>query len=463
MNILKSTMHRQLFLLATLCFALSGIAQAQVSQRITLEDAIKIALENNFQMKRAQNAIDLAETDIKNAYAQFAPTLNANMNFNRSSGQQFDQVTLTYGNIVTENASGSLGTGITLFSGLRNIYNLRSSQTALVTAKENERRMRQSIIFSVASAYLQVVLDKELLQISEENLESTRRQLEQIRAQVEVGARPLVDQFNQEAIVANAELTLTQRQNLAANNQLRLIRQLQIDPLGSYEYVTPELDESRVQVREMNLRSMIESAMSNRSDVAAQDAQIKIAYYNLKAAEGARLPSISASGSLRSSYSDRQRNPITREREKFSTQFFDVNVGNSVGVSMQIPLFTRLNTWRSIQASRINYKNAQLDRENLEYTVIQEVAQAYTDYIGYTKELETTQKALIASERAFQTAQERYNVGASTLIELTQANADFVQASSNRIQALYRFIFQEQLIKYYQGEIDETFSIEALR
>jgi outer membrane protein len=213
----------------------------------------------------------------------------------------------------------------------------------------------------------------------------------------------------------------------------------------------------------MNLRSMIERAMANRSDVAAQDAQIKIAYYNLKSAEGARLPTISASGSFRTSYSDRQRNPITRDREKFSTQFFDVNIGNSLGLSMQVPLFTRLNTWRSIQAGRINYKNAQLDRENIEYTVIQEVAQAYTDYIGYTKELETTQKALIASERAFQTAQERYNVGASTLIELTQANADFVQASSNRVQALFRFIFQEQLIKYYQGEIDETFSIEALR
>jgi len=456
-------MHRQLFLLATLCFVLVGVSQAQVSQKITLEDAVRIALDNNFQIKRAQNSIEVAEYDIKNAYAQFAPTLNANLGFNRSSGQQFDQVTLTYGNIVTENASGSISSNITVFSGLRNIYNLRSSQTALIGAQENERRIRQSIIFSVATAYLQVVLDKELIQISEENLESTRSQLEQIMAQVEVGARPLVDQFNQESIVANAELVLIQRQNAAANNQLRLIRQLQIDPLGSYEYVTPELNENMIQVREMNLRSMVERAMANRSDVAAQDAQIKIAYYSLKSAESARLPTISANGSFRTSYSDRQRNPITRDREKFSTQFFDVNIGNGIGMSMQVPIFTRLNTWRTIQVGRINYKNAQLDRENIEYTVIQEVAQAYTDYIGYTKELETTQKALIASERAYQTAQERYNVGASTLIELTQANTDFVQASSNRVQALFRFIFQEQLIKYYQGEIDETFSIEALR
>ena len=462
MNFFKLSMYKQLVLLA-LFVACTLEVQAQVSQRITLEEAVKIALDNNFQMKRAQNSIDLAEYDVMNAYAQFAPTLNVNLGFNRSSGQQFDQVTLTYGNLVTENANGSIGSGITLFSGLRNIYNLRSSQTSLISAKENERRIRQSIIFGVATAYLQVVLDKELIQISEQNLETSMRQLDQIKAQVEVGARPLVDQFNQESVVANAELVLTQRQNAAANNQLRLLRQLQIDPLGSYEYVTPELNESMVKVREMNLRSMIESAMSNRADIAAQDAQIKIAYYNMKSAEGGRLPTISANGSFRTSYSDRQRNPLTRQPEKFGTQFFDVNVGNGLGVSMQIPIFTRLNTWRSVQAGRIGYKNAQLDRENLEYTVIQEVAQAYTDYIGYTKELETTQKALVASERAYQTAQERYNVGASTLIELTQSNADFVQASSSRVQALYRFIFQEQLIKYYLGEIDDSFSIEALR
>jgi outer membrane protein len=456
-------MPKRLLMLAILCFALFTDGQSQVSQRITLEDAIRIALDNNFQIERAQNQIELSEVNIKSAYAQFAPTLNAGFNYGRSSGQQFDQVTLTYGNIVTENASGSISTGITLFSGLRNIYNLRQEEISLVSATENERRIRQSVIFGVATAFLQVVLDKELIQISEENLESSRRQLEQINAQVEVGARPLVDRYNQESILANAELVLIQRQNAAANNELRLIRQLQIDPLASYDFVTPEVNEDMVQRQDLNLRELIDMAMASRSDVRAQDAQIKLAYYNLRSAQGARLPTLTASANLRTSWSDRQRDPLTGQPAKFGDQFFDVNIGNSIGMNMQIPIFTRLNNWRAIQASKISYKNAQLDRENLEYTVIQEVAQAYTDYMGYSKELETTERAFIASERAYQTAQERYNVGASTLIELTQANADFVAASSNRVQALFRYIFQEQLIKYYQGVIDENVSIDALR
>ncbi len=463
MNHILSRMSRICFLLLFFSVAVTGVTQAQVSQKITLEDAIKIALQNNFQIKRVQNSIEQAEVDVKNAFAQFSPSLNANLGFNRSSGQQFDQVTLTYGNIMTQNASGSVGGNVTIFSGLRNIYNVRSSQLGLVSAKENERRVRQTIIFNVATAYLQVVLDKELIQIAEQNLESSRTQLDQIRAQVEVGARPLVDQYNQESVLANAELVLLQRKNAADNNQLRLIRQLQIDPLATYTFVTPVLNEDLVDVEELSLRAMIDKAMVNRSDILAQDAQIKVSYYNLKTAEGSRLPTISASGSIRTSYSDRQRNPITRDKEKFSTQFFDVNVGNSLGLNLQIPLFTRLGNWRSVQIGRISYKNAQLDRENLEYTVIQEVAQAFTDYVGYSKELETTEKALLAAERAFQTEQERYNVGASTLIELTRANSDFVQAQSSRIQSLYRFIFQEQLIKYYQGEINEQLSIDALK
>lgn len=463
MNHPAASMNRSLYYILLLVLLIPIGLKAQERQRITLEDAVRIALENNYQMKKSENQIALAEAEVTSAYAQFAPSLSANAGFNRSSGQQFDQVTVRFDNFVTENASGSIGSNITLFSGLRNIYNLRSAQQDRLSAKENQRRMKQSIIFNVATAYLQVVLDRELIQISAQNLASSRKQLELILAQVEVGARPIIDRYNQESVVANAELVYTQRVNAASNNELRLIRQLQLDPLGNYDYVIPDLDETLIKQKDQDLRLMIQQAMSNRSDVLALDAQIKSIYFNMKSAEGARLPSLSASGNIRTSYSDRQRDPITREIASFNDQFFDVNIGNSIGLNLQIPLFTRLNTWRTIQSSRISYKNAQLDRENLEYSVIQEVTQAYTDYQGYAKELETTQRALVASEKAYQTEQERYNIGASTLIELTRANADFVQASSNRVQALYRFIFQEQLIKYYQGQIDESFKIEALK
>jgi outer membrane protein len=84
------------------------------------------------------------------------------------------------------------------------------------------------------------------------------------------------------------------------------------------------------------------------------------------------------------------------------------------------------------------------------------VRQAYNDYHSIAQELESSEKALIAAQRAYDTEQQRFEVGATTLIELNQANANFVQAQSNRIQAVYSFVFQERLLDYYLGQLGQN-------
>ncbi len=80
------------------------------------------------------------------------------------------------------------------------------------------------------------------------------------------------------------------------------------------------------------------------------------------------------------------------------------------------------------------------------------MTQAYNDYSSYLQEFNAAEKSLIASEKAFETQQERYNVGASTLIELSQAQASYVEAQSNYTQSRYNLIFQEKLLDYYLGQ-----------
>jgi outer membrane protein len=100
-----------------------------------------------------------------------------------------------------------------------------------------------------------------------------------------------------------------------------------------------------------------------------------------------------------------------------------------------------------------------LDLDNQRLAVVQEVRQAYNDYLSFAKQLEASDKTLVFAKKSLETQQERYNIGASTLIELAQANAQFVEASSNRAQAKFRLIFQEQLINYYVGKINPEFSL----
>jgi len=91
--------------------------------------------------------------------------------------------------------------------------------------------------------------------------------------------------------------------------------------------------------------------------------------------------------------------------------------------------------------------------------IIQEVNQAYNDYTSYVKQLESSEKALTAAERSYQTQKQRYEVGSGTLIELSDANAQYVEAQANRAQALFRVIFQQKLLEFYIGKMDRNMSL----
>ena len=83
-----------------------------------------------------------------------------------------------------------------------------------------------------------------------------------------------------------------------------------------------------------------------------------------------------------------------------------------------------------------------------------EVRQAYLDYQTAQKRLDVTAKRLRAAERALEAEQARYDAGSSTLVELSQARATYVEAASERVQARYDFLFQSKLLDYYQGRLD---------
>ena len=464
-------------LLVVLILGLSAALYAQQPRSISLEEAIDIALENNYTLKQAENNLDLASTQVRSEKADYLPSLSSSLSGNKSIGRQFNEVTGEFGDLTINSFGSSLNTSIPIFNGFENLNSLKSSQFNAESRRESLQRTRETVIFETASRYLQVLLDKELLEIARENLESQRKQLEQIEAQVEVGSRPTVDLYNQEATVANQELEVTNRENALSLSRIRLIRQLQVDPLGSYDFVTPTIDEEQILPQDYELRELVQAALDNRSDIESAEADIKSIEHDLKATRAILYPSLSFNASLSSSYNDRtfqvardaQGNPIPDpndpsepllEKVPFNDQFFDRNISRRLSLSLSIPIFSNLNRSTSVQSSEINYKNAQLSLENTRLQAVQEVTQAYNDYQAVVKQLESTRKALRAAERSYETEQQRYEVGASTLIELTTANAQYVQAQSDRARAVYNFVFQEKLLDYYLGKLSEDIRLQ---
>ncbi|MDZ7719241.1 MAG: TolC family protein [Balneolaceae bacterium] len=447
---------KRIFFLLT-CFLIIPLVTFSQAKQITLQEAIDIALENNYQLKQAENNLGLAESSIKSEYADFLPSVSGNLSSSRTAGQQFIFDRFSEGldpfvNVTSQSISGRVGADITIFDGFNNIRSLRASQQSKISSEESLKRARENVIFNTASRYLQILLDMQLLEIAEENLVTSQRQLEQIEAKVEVGSLPTVDLYNQQAQVANDELSVTQRRNSLNMSKLFLVRQLQIEPQGDYEFVVPDISENEnpEMLSSFDLNELVDQALMKRSDIKSEVADINNLRYQLKIARGNLYPTISASAGFSSRYSDQY--SLAGEEVPFEDQFFDQQVNRSLGLSVSIPIFNNWNRMNNIQSAQVQLKNAELSLDNTKLQVIQEVTQAYNDYSSYVQEFNAAEKSLTASEKAFETQQERYNVGASTLIELSQAQANFVEAQSNYTQARYNLIFQEKLLNYYLGQ-----------
>lgn len=446
-------MLRTLFI--TILLTVPFLAQAQTS--ISIEDAIQIALENNYQLKQAENNLAISDNAVLNARADFLPSLSASYNGTRRIGQQFDQTTVTFENVTTNTMGGNLNSSVTIFNGFNNINSLRRANTNRSIQQEDSQRLRENIIFTTASRFLQVVLNEELLKISRENLSVSEQQYARIEAQVEVGRSPNVDLLNQASIVANEELTVIQRENALESSIAQLMRIMQDESGTEYTLMMPEVEDLQLIPLDLNLQELIQTALQNRRDLRAQQLTIERNQYDEAIARANLLPTINASIGISGSYNDRFRD-IDGQPLNYSTQFFDRNVNRFIGFNVQIPIFDNLNRRTNLQNTQITLKNSQLELDNIRFQVNEEVRQAYNDYMSIVKELESTEKALIAAERAYETEFQRYEVGASTLIELNQANANFVQAQSNRIQTIYNFIFQEKVLDFYLGQL--TASVE---
>lgn len=450
-------MIRILTLLATFTLLLARPIQAQ--QEMTLNDAIDLALETHFEILQAENELGLANSRIRSAQANFLPSLSASLGGNQNVGRQFVQEDLTFADRTTYGISGSIRTDITIFRGFENINQLRQSQVNRNMQRADNDRLREQIVFNTAMRYLQVLLDEELVAIAEQNLEISRQQLEQVQAQVEVGSRPIVDQYQQESVVANNELSLVQSENALQISRTQLYRILQLDPVEQIQFIAPEIDESELVPSNLDLNQMIQYALQNRSDVQAQKLNLQSMRYDLQLARAAYFPSVTANATFNTRYSDQYR--LTGETVAFQDQFFDQMITRSVGFSVSIPIFNRLNTRTSVEQARVQLKNARLSLDDLEYGVREEIGQAYSDYVALSKELSATETALMAAERTYLTQQQRYEIGSTTLIELNQATTDFMEAQSSRLRTTYNFVFQEKLLDYYLGRLSDQLSTDS--
>ena len=308
-------------------------------------------------------------------------------------------------------------------------------------------RQRQLVVYEVATQFLLYIQQSEQILVLQENLAAAQQLLAQIEEFVRVGTRPVSDLYQQQAAVETAELAIITNERDAQNVMYQLIQILQLDPLGSYEFVVPELEEEYLEPEEFDLDDLITRARRQRSDLRADEVAVLAARQGLRAASSSMLPQLNFSAGASTSYNS------GIEAFDFGGQL-ERNRSESISLSVQVPVFNRLRTRTQKQRAQVSYDNARLTVEATQQQVGIEVRAAYHDYLIAEKQLEVSERQLVYRQQALDAAREQYNVGAATLVELTQAQSDFVQASQEAITARYTIFVRKRLIRYYTGELD---------
>jgi len=416
------------------------------SQTITFDDAIRIALRQNTTLLQANNSAALSSATVRQQRLSFLPDLRFTTNTGQNYGRTFSEDEGRIIDQTTQSVNASVSSSVTLFNGLTNVASLRSAQLSEDAGERNVKRAEQTVAFTVASNFLALVQQQEQLRVQRENLAAQVAQEKQIKAFVDAGSRPISDLYQQQAAVAAARSQVVNAERAFELAKVDLIQTLQLDPRGSYAFAPPALDTASKANATFSLDSLLTRALGQRSDLFAQQSLVSAASQNVKAANGSRWPSLSLSAGYNSAYSSAT--PIG-----FTDQL-NQRRGGSLAIGLSIPLFDRGTTDLAAQRAQIAEDNARLDLKDRQQQVGLEVRRAYLDYRAATQQLDAAEAQLRAAALALQASQQRYNVGAATLLEVTQARATQLQGASALVTARYGLLFQRTLIGYYIGDLD---------
>jgi len=437
-------------------------AYAQETTVLTYEEVVNRALQENVTLKTEKNNLKVNEMARTQSYARFAPNISGFARFSRQNGNQFIPQQLELINTTSEDFFPRLSARLTVFNGFGNVNQLKASKSDLSAQEQLVYRTKQDIIFDVTQQFLNVLLDKELLRIAQENIAAQKQQLERIKGFVETGAVFVGDQYNQEAEIKSLELAAIEADNQLLNDKALLARILLLDPGIRFEIVAPNIDDLSQFLREYQLEVLFKQAIQNRADLKQQQLLEKSANHRVQVAKSNFYPSIDAFFDYSSYYNSTNRDPIFdesgnmvgSEKVSFNTQVFDRNPNRSLGLSINIPIFSQYENKLAVTRARVERENSALQLKQLRNSIYIDVQTAYQNYRTAKATYEAANASFRSAKIAYETQQERYKIGLANIIDLTTASANFVQASVDQAQAKYSLIFQQIIIDYQTGVLN---------
>ncbi len=436
--------------LASFLFCLPAGAQ-EAPKQWSLEECIRYAIENNIDLKQKELERQNQEVTLHTSKYSWLPNLNASINENFGFGRSESKDGLIVDRN-SANTSASIQLSMPIFDGFKIPNDIAARKLDLKASIETLNKAKEDLSINVASYYLQVLYNKEMLKIAELQVALSSEQVTKTEALYNAGKVPESQLYDMKAQLAKDEVTLTESRNNVKLALLDLTQALELERDGeNFDVLEPETGDAVEQYMSSIIPpdQVYDYAVGVKPQVKEQEYLLESQKKMLKVAQAGYYPKLNFSAGYSNGYyhnfGDGEYN-----NAPFSDQLKN-NGQKSIGFSLSIPIFNRFQVRNSVRSARIAIHNRELLMENTKKTLYKEIQQAYYNATAAQEKYVSSDKSVDASKIAFSYAEERYGAGKSTVFEYSEAKTKYAQSLAEQTQSKYNFIFRAKILDFYNG------------
>jgi outer membrane protein len=417
------------------CLLGSFFLQGQV-KTWTLENCIDYALGNDLYLKEVALNQDFYQQEIKAAYGNLLPNAGIYADHQYNFGSVIDPTTNSRVSSDIQANSIQFSSKIDLFNW-GNFIKIKSAKLQKEKALYDLEVQKNELIIKIVQAFNHIQFDKEQLILIQNQLINTELTLNRIETEVNLGNKPKSDFYEMVAQKTSEEQMRNQVENSLKISENRLLNLLQLKEY--MEFSSSELADLALPAE--SLDNLYQLGVLNRPELKSAEIQKEISEKFIQEKRSHYLPTISGNYSLSSFYVD-------TETAALGDQFKN-NRNHYIGISLNLPLFNRLQTQTAVQQAKIDWEKANLQLEQQKQAYFNALRDAYTQTQNAYGRWEAAELNLEAQEISFAKTEEKFKQGMVDAFAYFAAKNNLFGAQTAVLQAKYTYHYENLLLNWY--------------
>ncbi|SHJ41253.1 TolC family protein [Aquimarina spongiae] len=414
-----------------------------VAQKLTKQEAIRLALENNFGIILATNDIEVAENNKSVLNSGYLPTLSGNASavYNRDNieAQFANGETNVLNGAESDRYNASVNLNYTLFDGLGRFYNYKRLKEQYNLTELQARETIENTLLQLFTVYFEIARLTENNEILEETLRISQERITRANYQFDYGQNTKLDVLNAQVDVANDSINLINAKQQLLNTKRDLNLILDNELTQGFE-----VDTTVSFINKLQISSFMEKAMENNVRILRNQSTIKINEYDVKVSKSGYLPTVGLTGT----YGWNKNN--NNAAAFLATSISD---GLSASVNLSWNIFDGGSTITRIKNAKISLENTEIQQRQVEQEVKRDIANALGNYENRLQVYEIQQQNVITNQNNFERSKERFKLGQITSIEFRLAQINLINAQTNKNLAKYDAKIAELQLLQLTGQL----------